>query len=117
MTITSNSVVAQFKGETIETLDSHLPTTANLGNLDEVIRDAAADRYENAVADGTKDDDVDAWFIILTLQSMAESEITAQSALKQRIFRSLHTTRTQWRSRTGPVESLSHPQISSLDPA
>jgi hypothetical protein len=41
-----------------------------------------ADRYENAVADGMKDDGVDAWFIILTHQSMAKSEITAQAIVK-----------------------------------
>lgn len=49
MTVCSGLQLASFAEETVETLASHLPPTANLHNPVDVIGDAAQDRYENAL--------------------------------------------------------------------
>lgn len=82
MTISSGLKLAQFKEETIETLASHLPNTANLYNPVDVIGDAAADRYEHAIAAVIRDEGVDAILVILTPQSMTNALGTAQAIVK-----------------------------------
>ncbi|MGD9332989.1 MAG: CoA-binding protein, partial [Desulfobacterales bacterium] len=56
MTVSSGLELAHFKPETIETLGSHLPETANLNNPVDVIGDASQDRYENALSAVIKDE-------------------------------------------------------------
>jgi acetate---CoA ligase (ADP-forming) len=79
MTVSSGLVLAKFQEETVETLSSHLPNTANLHNPVDVIGDAAPDRYENAIATVLKDEGVDAVLVILTPQSMTNSLGTAEA--------------------------------------
>jgi acetyltransferase len=70
MTVSSGFKLAKFNEETIETLASHLPMTANLHNPVDVIGDASQDRYENALAAVIRDEGVDGALVILTPQSM-----------------------------------------------
>ena len=82
MTVSTGLKLAKLKQETIETLASHLPNTANLHNPIDVIGDAAADRYENAVTAVIKDEGVDAILVILTPQSMTNALGTAQAIVR-----------------------------------
>ena len=82
MTVTSGLKLAQFQEETVETLASHLPMTANLYNPVDVIGDASQDRYENALAAVIKDEGVDGALVILTPQSMTNALGTAESIVK-----------------------------------
>lgn len=82
MTISCGLKLAHFKDETIETLASHLPQTANLRNPVDVIGDAAADRYENAISTVVKDEGVDLVLVILTPQSMTNAVGTAQGIVR-----------------------------------
>jgi acetate---CoA ligase (ADP-forming) len=70
--------LAQFSDETIVIFRKALPKTANIKNPVDVIGDARADRYNVAVTESLKDDNVDAVFVILTPQSMTEIELIAQ---------------------------------------
>ncbi len=79
MTVTSGLTLAKFKEETIETLASHLPSTANLHNPVDVIGDASQDRYENALGAVIRDEGVDGALVILTPQSMTDALGTAQA--------------------------------------
>ena len=79
MTVSTGLRLAQLKEETIETLASHLPNTANLHNPIDVIGDAAADRYENSISAVIKDEGVDAILVILTPQSMTNALGTAEA--------------------------------------
>ena len=78
MTLTSGLQLAEFSEETIETLASHLPATANLRNPVDVIGDASQDRYENALAAVIRDEGVDGALVILTPQSMTNALGTAE---------------------------------------
>lgn len=78
MTVSSGLVLAKFKEETIESLASHLPFTANVHNPVDVIGDAAQDRYENALGAVIKDEGVDGALVILTPQSMTNVLGTAE---------------------------------------
>jgi acetyltransferase len=82
MTVSSGLVLAQLKEETVETLASHLPQTANLRNPVDVIGDAAPDRYENAISTVVKDEGVDCVLVILTPQSMTNALGTAQAIVR-----------------------------------
>lgn len=82
MTVSAGLKLAQFSEDTIETLASHLPNTANLHNPVDVIGDAAADRYENAISTVIKDEGVDAILVILTPQSMTNALGTAQAIVR-----------------------------------
>lgn len=79
MTVSTGLRLAKLNKETIETLASHLPNTANLHNPIDVIGDAAADRYENSITAVIKDEGVDAILVILTPQSMTNALGTAEA--------------------------------------
>jgi len=78
MTVSSGLQLAEFREETIESLASHLPPTANLHNPVDVIGDASQDRYENALAAVIRDEGVDGALVILTPQSMTNALATAE---------------------------------------
>ena len=82
MTVSSGLELARFKPETIETLGSHLPETANLNNPVDVIGDASQDRYENALSAVIKDENVDGALVILTPQSMTNALGTAEAIVR-----------------------------------
>lgn len=82
MTVSSGLQLARFKPETIETLASHLPETANLNNPVDVIGDASQDRYENALSTVIKDENVDGALVILTPQSMTNALGTAEAIVR-----------------------------------
>ncbi len=79
MTVSSGLRLASFKEETVEALKSHLPSAANVHNPVDVIGDAAADRYENALAAVIRDEGVDGALVILTPQSMTNALGTAEA--------------------------------------
>ena len=79
MTMFSGLELAKFKDETVETLASHLPTTANLHNPVDVIGDATTERYENALGAVIRDEGVDGALVILTPQSMTDVLGTAEA--------------------------------------
>ncbi|MFO7886603.1 MAG: acetate--CoA ligase family protein [Desulfobacteraceae bacterium] len=82
MTISSGLKLAEFSEETIETLASHLPATANLNNPVDIIGDAAKERYEQALKAVIKDEGVDGAVVILTPQSMTNALETAEAVAK-----------------------------------
>ncbi|HHP7234659.1 MAG TPA: acetate--CoA ligase family protein [Desulfobacterales bacterium] len=82
VTVSSGLRLAEFNPETVETLVSHLPTTANVHNPVDVIGDAAPDRYENALAAVIRDEGVDGALVILTPQSMTNAFGTAEAILR-----------------------------------
>ncbi|TFG42092.1 MAG: hypothetical protein E4H48_05140 [Syntrophobacterales bacterium] len=79
MTMFSGLELARFKEETIETMASHLPSTANLHNPVDIIGDATIDRYENALSAVIRDEGVDGALVILTPQSMTDVLGTAEA--------------------------------------
>jgi acetate---CoA ligase (ADP-forming) len=79
MTVTTGLQLAKFNEETIETLASHLPVTANLHNPVDIIGDASQDRYENALGSVIRDEGVDGALVILTPQSMTNALGTAEA--------------------------------------
>jgi len=79
MTMFSGLQLAKFKDETIETLASHLPSTANLHNPVDIIGDASIDRYENALGAVIRDEGADGALVILTPQSMTDVLGTAEA--------------------------------------
>lgn len=82
MTVSSGLELAQFKPDTIESLASHLPSTANLHNPVDVIGDATDDRYADALDAVIKDEGVDGALVILTPQSMTNALGTAEAVVK-----------------------------------
>ncbi|MCF8024021.1 MAG: acetate--CoA ligase family protein [Desulfobacteraceae bacterium] len=82
MTISSGLKLAEFSQETIETLSSHLPATANLNNPVDIIGDAAQERYKQALEAVIKDEGVDGALVILTPQSMTNALATAEAVVK-----------------------------------
>ncbi len=82
MTVVSGLELAKFADETVETLKSHLPATANFHNPVDVIGDAAQDRYENALTSVIRDEGVDGALVILTPQSMTNAMGTAEAIVK-----------------------------------
>ncbi|MCE5263854.1 MAG: acetate--CoA ligase family protein [Deltaproteobacteria bacterium] len=82
MTVSSGLQLAEFKEETVKTLVSHLPATANFHNPVDVIGDAAQDRYENALRAVIRDEGVDGALVILTPQSMTNALGTAEAVVK-----------------------------------
>jgi acetyltransferase len=73
----SNLSMATFATTTIEKLRDKLPTTAALYNPVDVIGDAQADRYRDALVGVAGDENVDMILVILTPQAMTEIETTA----------------------------------------
>ncbi len=82
MTISSGLQLARFNDETVETLASHLPATANLNNPVDVIGDASKERYEHALAAVVRDEGVDGALVILTPQSMTNALGTAEAIVR-----------------------------------
>jgi acetyltransferase len=82
MTVVSGLKLAKFADETVETLKSHLPATANFHNPVDIIGDAAQDRYENALTAVIRDEGVDGTLVILTPQSMTNAMGTAEAIVK-----------------------------------
>ena len=82
MTISTGLKLAKFSEDTIESLASHLPVSANLHNPVDVIGDAASDRYEYALDAVIKDEGVDGALVILTPQSMTNVLGTAEAIVK-----------------------------------
>ncbi|UCF90083.1 MAG: acetate--CoA ligase family protein [Desulfobacterales bacterium] len=82
VTVFSGLQLAQFQEETVETLASHLPVTANLKNPVDVIGDAPQERYENALGAVIRDEGVDGALVILTPQSMTDVLGTAEAIVR-----------------------------------
>jgi acetyl coenzyme A synthetase (ADP forming)-like protein len=82
MTVVSGLELASFSEETVASLKSHLPATANVHNPVDVIGDAAQDRYENALAAVIRDEGVDGALVILTPQSMTNAMGTAEAVVR-----------------------------------
>jgi len=74
----SSLEMATFTKETIESLRTRLPPTANLYNPIDVIGDAKADRYEAAIRAALADPGVDGLIVILTPQTSTECVPTAE---------------------------------------
>ena len=82
MTISSGLKLAEFSDDTVETLASHLPSTANLNNPVDIIGDAAQERYQHALQAVIRDEGVDGAVVILTPQSMTNALATAEAVVK-----------------------------------
>jgi acetyl coenzyme A synthetase (ADP forming)-like protein len=82
MTVSSGLRLARFQEETVETLESHLPVTANFKNPVDIIGDAPTDRYENALTAVIRDEGVDGALVILTPQSMTDVLGTAEAIVR-----------------------------------
>ena len=82
VTVSAGLTLAEFNEETVETLASHLPLTANLNNPVDVIGDAAPERYENALVAVIRDENVDGALVILTPQSMTNALGTAEAIVR-----------------------------------
>ncbi|MFO7748978.1 MAG: acetate--CoA ligase family protein [Desulfobacteraceae bacterium] len=81
-TVSSGLQLAELNDETIETLASYLPATANLHNPVDIIGDAAQERYEHALRAVIRDEGVDGAVVILTPQSMTNALATAEAVAK-----------------------------------
>ncbi|MFZ5564872.1 MAG: acetate--CoA ligase family protein [Thermodesulfobacteriota bacterium] len=73
MTEVSGLELARFSPETIESLASHLPPTANIHNPVDVIGDADPERYQAALDAVIRDENTDSALVILTPQSMTNA--------------------------------------------
>lgn len=70
--------LVRFDEETRMELEKHLPRAASILNPVDVLGDALAERYENAIKTLIVDDDVHSLIIILTPQVMTQIEETAE---------------------------------------
>ena len=86
--------LARFAESTTEVFRKALPKTANIANPVDVIGDARADRYNIAMSEAMKDDQVDGAFIILTPQSMTDINAIATEvvAVSRRFDKPLYTS-------------------------
>ncbi len=82
VTVSTGLQLAEFQPDTIEALQSHLPSAANVHNPVDVIGDAAPDRYENALTAVIRDEQVDGALVILTPQSMTNALETAKAIVR-----------------------------------
>lgn len=80
--IRSGLTLARFEPATEAALKKVLPSTANIHNPIDVIGDARADRYEEALTIVAKDPNVDSLLVILTPQAMTAIEETARVIVK-----------------------------------
>jgi len=74
--------VAKFSEATIKKLKSKLPLQANINNPVDVIGDASAETYENALNAALADSNVGSCLVILTPQKMTEIKETAEVVVK-----------------------------------
>ncbi len=75
-------VLANFTNETIENLRRHLPTEGNLYNPVDVLGDAMADRYANALCSILQDENVGSVIVLLTPQAVTEADETAREIVR-----------------------------------
>ncbi len=75
-------VLSQFQPNTIEKLRQVLPSTANFYDPVDVIGDARADRYEDAMDIVMCDPNVDNLLVLLTKQAMTQPIETAEAILR-----------------------------------
>jgi len=75
-------VLANFTKETIENLRRHLPTEGNLYNPVDVLGDAMADRYANALCNILQDENVGSIIVLLTPQAGTEPSKTAMEIVR-----------------------------------
>jgi acyl-CoA synthetase (NDP forming) len=73
--------LAEVRGELRAKLLPSLPSTASLANPVDVIGDARADRYRDALAALRDEPSVDIVLVLLTPQAMTEAEETARAAV------------------------------------
>jgi len=71
--------IARFTEETRTALSNYLPSAAAVGNPVDVLGDAMADRYKEAIRLTLADPNVDGLLVILTPQAMTEIEETARA--------------------------------------
>ena len=74
--------LAELSQETMDTLDSFLPTCWSHGNPVDVLGDAPPERFARAVEVVMKDKQVDAILVILTPQAMTDATATAEAVAK-----------------------------------
>jgi acetyl coenzyme A synthetase (ADP forming)-like protein len=82
--IAHNLKMAELSSETKNKLREFLPPAASVSNPVDVLGDAKADRYEQALQLVLADDNVDSVIILLTPQSMTEIEATASAIIRLR---------------------------------
>jgi len=75
--------LANLQKETIEKLKKVLPPAANIHNPIDIVGDADAKRYKNALDIICKDKNVDSILVLLTPQTSTEIEKTAELILKK----------------------------------
>lgn len=80
--ISEKMEMARFSPQTTEAFKKSLPKTANIKNPVDVIGDARADRYNVALSNSFKDDNVDGVLVILTPQSMTDIDTIAREVCK-----------------------------------
>ena len=80
--VRSGLTLAEFSNHTKVELAKVLPSTANIHNPIDVIGDAQADRYEEALRVVAQDPNVDSLLVILTPQAMTAIEETARVIVK-----------------------------------
>jgi acetyltransferase len=71
--------IPRLSHETVEVLTDHLPGAASVANPVDVLGDALADRYEQAIQKVLTDPNVDGLIVIVTPQAMTEIEQTAHA--------------------------------------
>ncbi|MDO8507539.1 MAG: acetate--CoA ligase family protein [bacterium] len=78
--------LARLSDRTRKVLEETLPPEASVHNPIDVIGDARADRYETALDEVLKDENVDGVIVVLTPQVMTEIEVTAKliAGMKER---------------------------------
>lgn len=82
--IMNGLTLAPLDPKTVEELKAILPPAANTANPIDVLGDALAGRYEQALRIVAGDDAVDMLLIILTPQTMTEADKTAEAILRLR---------------------------------
>ncbi len=82
--IESGLTLASLDPATVEALKAILPPAANTLNPIDVLGDALAARYEQALGVVASDDSVDMILVVLTPQTMTEAEKTAEAILRLR---------------------------------
>lgn len=82
--VDSGLELAKLGRETVKALQEALPPAANTHNPIDVLGDALADRYAKALRIVASDESVDLLLVILTPQTMTESERTALEIAKIR---------------------------------
>ncbi|MFW5693229.1 MAG: acetate--CoA ligase family protein, partial [Thermoguttaceae bacterium] len=80
--IAGDGELAELSSDTMDTLNSFLPTCWSHGNPVDVLGDAPPERFARAVEVVLKDKEVDAVLVILTPQAMTDPTATAEAVAK-----------------------------------